>query len=106
MVATPTPVTAAPRVLRDVLVVQTYYVHPRGHTRHFEIHLASEGDAARTTVLVTREQRLYQVALDAEGTDRRVHAHWRVGRAATGKPCQVLVQFTDAASPQKGRPCE
>lgn len=80
--------------IRNVLIVDSFVVfsHDKlGHALyHYEIHLApdADGDAPRT-VLVTRDERNYKTALDAEGTPARFTATWH--RAArNGKPYQVL----------------
>ena len=76
----------------NVLVVDTYVVHERRLGQFFyELHLAPdrEGDAPRT-ILVTRNEEAYELALAAEGTPARFTATWHRGTRNGSKPCQVL----------------
>ena len=71
-----------------LLVVATFYCTPRGRAAYYEVHLAQRAITAPAglavahshlcscLVLGTDNERLYQDALDAEGTPHRVVARW------------------------------
>jgi hypothetical protein len=66
-------------------VINTLVVYPRGEfgyrQPHYEIHLAPDTEpGAHRTVLVTRDEPAYQLALALEGKDARVNASWHTRR--------------------------
>lgn len=81
-------VPVPPTVSAPLLVVATFYCEPRGAAPHYEVHLAPrEIDSPRglivahshlcsCLVLVTRDERIYADALDAEGTPARIVARY------------------------------
>lgn len=87
-----TPAAAPSLAARNVLVVQTYVVPgpDRISTAYYEIHLASDdgADAARTVVL-TRDERAFSLALEVEDAGCRVSATWHHANRG-GKRVAVL----------------
>lgn len=80
------------RVMRHVLVVQTFVVDARdAGVRYYEIHFATD-PTVRTPQLIalTRDRDTYERALAAEGLPYRFDATWHAGRRADRKLCQVL----------------
>lgn len=77
-----------------LLMLQTYYVAPRKTEPFYELHLAPDAgrDAART-VLVTRDEALYDLALSLEGSDARINVEFRRGRTVTGRLCSILLSL-------------
>jgi hypothetical protein len=66
---------------KAVLVVDTCVVQPLTGSRYFEIHLAPDNEpGAHRTVLVTRDEPAYQLALALEGKAARVNASWHTRR--------------------------
>jgi hypothetical protein len=67
---------------KHLLVVDTYVVgRLADSSRYFEIHLAPDNEpGAHRTVLVTRDEPAYQLALALEGKDARVNASWHTRR--------------------------
>jgi hypothetical protein len=67
---------------RNVLIVDTKVVgRLADSSRYYEIHLAPDNEpGAHRTVLVTRDEPAYQLALSLEGKDARVNASWHTKR--------------------------
>ena len=94
-----TPVSV--RTLTNVLIVQTYYVHPTQADAYFEIHVAAQPGAS-PTVLVTRDTELYTRACLREGTDDRVDLECKSGKSHAGARVQVLDRMTVSITQKKG----
>jgi hypothetical protein len=68
------------RRIDSALIVNTLVV-PSRTGLYYEIHLAPDAEpGAQKTVLVTRDEAAYQLALALEGKDARVNASWHAAR--------------------------
>lgn len=96
--------TSKPQTLRAVLVVQTYVTDSRKNGRYFEVHCAEDPpapvvahhmrhDCSACTVLLTRDQDLYERFTPFDGTNTRVNAVWCYGTRPDGKRCQILLEL-------------
>jgi D-hexose-6-phosphate mutarotase len=82
------------KTLAGVRVVGTFMVPgPDRVTRsHYEVQVKHPAEEARTkpTALLTKDEDLYQRALDVEGTEQLVTVHWQPGTRESGQTCKVL----------------
>jgi hypothetical protein len=77
----PQPVDSRTFSAKALLVVDTAVVGRRSDNRYYEIVLAPDAEpGAHRTILVTRDEPAYQLALALEGKDARVNASWHTRR--------------------------
>lgn len=97
---TATALPSKTHVTRNVLVVNSAVICRARHSEpdYYELHFAPDPapDAPRT-ILLTRDQTLYERALKAEGTWFRFDVSWHHALLGTRKRCMVLDALTEVA---------